>query len=249
MGQNDDVRSERVSKFYRHVAKSTETDHTNFLALGDAPMMHRRVGRDPGAEQRRCRGKIEVGWKTQNEMFIDNDAFGVAAVGHASEVLVRRIEGKNHVRAEHLEASLALCAGAVRIDHAADGGEIPGLVLGDCRPDLDNTADNLVAGDNRIIRGHELAPLVPDRMEIGVADAAEQDFDLHVTISWIATVDFSGGQPRCRTGSGISLRVVGSWMHTSRLSPLLKIATESHAALSCSAVTEDLTTNKHQWTL
>src|SRR5207245_7361795 len=115
-------------------------------------------------------------------------------VGHASQGFVGGIEGEDHVRAELLETSLALRAGAVRIDHAADRGEIPGLVLGDCRPDLDNTADNLVAGNNRIIRGHELAPLVADRMEIGVADAAEENFDLHVTISWIATVDFSGGQ-------------------------------------------------------
>src|SRR6266481_6792703 len=114
MGQNDDVRSERVSKFYRHVAKSTETDHANFLALGDAPMMHRRIGGDPGAEQRRGCGKIKVGWEAQNEVFIDDDAFGVTAVGHASEVLVRRIEGENHVRAELLETSLALCAGPVR---------------------------------------------------------------------------------------------------------------------------------------
>src|SRR5438309_6630243 len=165
-------------------------------------------------------------------MFIDNDAFGVAAVGHASEMLVRRIEGENHVRAELLQTSLALCAGAVRIDHAADRGEIAGLVLGDCRPDLDNTADDLVTGNNRIIRGHELAPLVPDRMEIGVADAAEEDLDLHVPVSWIAPVDFSGGQPRCRARSGVRLRVVGSWMHTSRLSPLLRTATESHAALN-----------------
>src|SRR5438046_5640595 len=174
--------SERVSKLHGHVAQSAEADHANFLALGDAPMMHRRVGRDPGAKQRRGSSEIEIGWKTQNEMFIDDDAFGVAAVGHASEVLVRRIEGKNHVRAELLETSLALRAGAVRIDHAADRGEIPGLVLGDGRPDLDNTADDLVAGDNRIIRGHELAPLVADRMETGVADAAEQDFALHLAV-------------------------------------------------------------------
>src|SRR6266446_1819852 len=120
MGQDDDVRSERVSKFYRHVAQSAETDHANFLALGDAPVMHRRVGRDPGAEQRRGCGEIEIGWKTQNEMFIDNDAFGVAAVGHASEMLVRRVEREDHVRAELLKAGLALWASAVRIDHAAD---------------------------------------------------------------------------------------------------------------------------------
>src|SRR5437879_5684188 len=112
MGQDDDVRSERMRKFHSHVTQSTETDHANFFAVCHAPVMHRRVGRDPGAEQRRGSGEIEVGWNTQNEMFIDDDAFAVAAVGHASEVLVRRIESEDHVRAELLETSLALWAGA-----------------------------------------------------------------------------------------------------------------------------------------
>src|SRR5213594_733086 len=147
-------------------------------------------------------------------MFIDNDAFGVAAIGHASEMLVRRVESENHVRAEHLEAGLALWAGAVRVDHAADRGEIARFVLGDCRADLGHAADDLVTGNNWIIRGHELAPLVADRMEIGVADAAEEDLDLHVAVSWIATFDLSGREPRCRARGGVRLRVVGGWMHT-----------------------------------
>src|SRR6266581_8632320 len=70
-GEDDDVRSERMSKFYRHVAQSAETDHANFLALRDAPVMHRRIGRDPGTEQRRSSGEVEVGWDAQNEVFID----------------------------------------------------------------------------------------------------------------------------------------------------------------------------------
>src|SRR5947209_1875495 len=90
----------------------------------------------------------------------------------------------------------------------------PRVVLGNCRADLGYTADDLVAGNNRVIRGHELAPLVADRMEIGVADAAEEDLDLHVAVSRIATLDLSGGQRRCRAGSRVSLRVVRSWMHT-----------------------------------
>jgi len=64
-----------MSKFYRHVAKPAETDHANFLALGDAPVMHGRVRRDAGTEQRRGCGEIEVGGDAQNEMFIDDDAF------------------------------------------------------------------------------------------------------------------------------------------------------------------------------
>src|SRR5712692_158141 len=103
MSQHDDVRSKRMRKFYRHVAQPAETDHANFLTLGDAPMMHRRVGRDAGAEQRRGCGEIEIGWNAQNEVLIDDDAFGVAAIGKTSEMLVRGIEGEDHVRAELLE--------------------------------------------------------------------------------------------------------------------------------------------------
>src|SRR5204863_9776632 len=149
-----------MRKFYGHVTQSAEADHPNFLALGDAPVMNGGVGSDAGAKQRRSCGKIDVGWKAQNEMFIDDNTFGVAAVGHASEMPVRRVEGEDHVRAELLEASFALWAGAVRVDHAADRGEIPGLVLGNCRSHLGHTADDLMARYDRVIRGHELTPLV-----------------------------------------------------------------------------------------
>src|ERR1039457_4973098 len=65
-----------------------------------------------------------------------------------------------------------------------------------------------MAWDNRVDSGHELAPLVADRMEIRVADAAEQDFNLNVVFGWVATRDRCGGKRRCRTPSGVSLRVV-----------------------------------------
>src|SRR5438094_2783096 len=211
--KDDDVRSKRMSKFYRHVAESAETDHTNFLAFGDGPVMHGRVRRDAGAEQWRSGGEFQVRGDAQNEMFVDDDAFGVAAVGNASKVLVRRVEGEDHVRAELFKASFAVRAGSVRINHAAHRGKIPGLVLGNRRADFGDTADDLMAGNNRVIRGHELAPLIADRMEIGVADAAEEDLNLYVAVSWIATFDLGGRQPRCRTGSGVSLRIVRSWMH------------------------------------
>src|SRR5437762_5913468 len=194
MGQDDDVRSERMRKFYCHVAQSAQTDHANFLALGHAPMMHGRVRCDSGTEQRRGCAEIEVGWKTQNKAFIDDDTFGVAAIGYASKMFVRRIESENHVRAELLEAGLTLRAGAVRVDHAADRGEVARFVFRDPRADFCHTADDLMARYDRVIRGHELAPLVAHRMQIGVADAAKQNFDLHIAVSWIAAFDLGGSQ-------------------------------------------------------
>src|SRR5437660_7065407 len=108
-----------MSKFYRHMAQPAEADHANFLAFGNAPVMHRGVRRDAGTEQRRGCGEFQVGGYAQNEMFIDDDAFGVATVGHASEMLIRRVEGEGHVWAELFKAGFAVRAGSVRVDHAA----------------------------------------------------------------------------------------------------------------------------------
>ena len=59
-GEDDDVRSERVCELDAHVAQPAEADDADLLALGHAPVAHRRVGRDSGAEQRRSSGEIEV---------------------------------------------------------------------------------------------------------------------------------------------------------------------------------------------
>ena len=127
------MRAERVGELHAHVAQSAEADDADLLALGDAPVAHRRVGGDPGAEQRRGSGEVEVGGNAQDEALVDDDAVGVAAVGDAAEVLVGEVVGERHVRAELLEARLALGAGAVGVDQAADRGEVAGLELGDRR--------------------------------------------------------------------------------------------------------------------
>ena len=60
-GEDDDVGAERMGELHAHVAQPAETDDADLLALGHAPVAHRRVGRDPGAEQRRGPGEIR-GW-------------------------------------------------------------------------------------------------------------------------------------------------------------------------------------------
>ena len=97
-----------------------ETDDADLLALGDAPVAQGRVRRDAGAEERRGAGEIEIRRDAQDEALVDDDAVRVAAVGDAAEVLVGGVVGEGHVRAELLETGLALGAGAVGIDQAAD---------------------------------------------------------------------------------------------------------------------------------
>ena len=145
-----------------------------------------------------------MGGDVQNEVFVDDNAFGVPAVGNASEMFVRGIEGENLVRAQLLQAIPAIGAGVVRIDQAADARKVARLELCDCGADLGDPADYLVAGDNRVDSGHDVAPLVTHRVEVRVADAAEKNFDLHVAFSGIASRDCAGGQRRCGTGRGVS---------------------------------------------
>ncbi len=193
-GEDDDVGTERMGELHAHVAQTAKTDHANLLALGDSPVAQGRIGCDPGTKEWCNSSEIEVGGNSQNEAFIDDDAIGVATIGDwSSLVLVRGVVGESQVWAELLETSFAMGASTVRVNHAADGGEIAGLVLGNCRADFGDATDHLMTGDNWVDCGHDTAPFVTHRMEVGVADAAEKDFDLYVAIGWIAPRDRVGG--------------------------------------------------------
>ena len=163
-----------MSKLHAHVAQSAETHDADFLALCDAPMPHGRVGCDSGAEQRRGAGEIEVGGHAKHKALVHDDAFGIAAVGDAAEVLVRRIVSERGVRAELLEAGLALGAGAIGIHHAArPRARSPGLNFVTAEPTLVTRPTISWPGTHRVDRGHDVFPLIAHLMQIGVADAAE----------------------------------------------------------------------------
>src|SRR2546430_695466 len=116
-------------------------------------------------------------------MFIHDNALGVATISDLSGlVLIRRVEGERHVRTELLEPGFALRARAVRINQTADSRKVAQLKVGHSGADLGDTADDLMSRHNRVYSRHELAPFVAYRMEIRVANAAEQNFDLHVAL-------------------------------------------------------------------
>jgi len=128
----------------------------------------------------------------QNKVLVDDYAVGIAAVGDAAEVLVRGVVGEGPVWAELLQAGLALAAGAIGIDQAADRGEIARPEPGDSGTDPGDTAEDFMARHAGVDRRHDIVPLVTDQVQIGVADAAEQDLDLHVVFGWIAARDCRG---------------------------------------------------------
>ena len=178
-------------------------------------MAHGRVGGDSGAEQRRGSGKIEVRRNAEHEVLVDDDAVGVSAVGDAPGVLVGEVVGEDHVGAELLESGLALGAGAVGVHQAADRGQVAGLEFGHGGADLCDAADDLMAGNAGVDGGHHAAPLIAGLVEIGVADAAEEDLDLDVVLGGIAPRDRGGSKRRCCAGNGIGFCLVHGVTSTS----------------------------------
>jgi hypothetical protein len=71
-------------------------------------------------------------------------------------------------------------ASTIGVNQATNRSEVIGLVLRNCRANLGNTADDLMTGDNWVGSGHDAAPLVTHRMDVGVADTAEKDLNLYV---------------------------------------------------------------------
>jgi hypothetical protein len=67
-----------------------------------------------------------------------------------------------------------------------------------------------VAGNAGVNGGDGTAPLVADLVEVGVADTAEEDLDLHIRLGWFAPLDRGGSKRRCRTSSGECFRLVHS---------------------------------------
>ena len=186
-GEEDDVRAEGMGELDAHVAESAEADDADFLAFANFPVTKGRIGGDAGAEQRSGGGEIEVRGDLQREIFIDHDAIGIAAVGDAGENFVFTVVGEGGaVFAEGFVAIEATGASAAGVDEAADGGDIAFLEFFDGAADFDDAADDLVARNHGINGGHDAFPLIANLMQIGVADAAEEDLDLNVLGTRIA---------------------------------------------------------------
>ena len=165
------------------MAQSSQTDNAHFLSRRDAPVAQRRIGGDAGAQKRGGAGRIECGWEAKDEPFLDHNALRIPSVGHPSEMLIVGIVGKNHVRAELLKPVFAFRAGPVRVHHAPDRNDVAWLVLCHRRSHFRDASDDLMAGNNGIDSG---LPLVSYLMEIGVADAAKENFHLHVPFGCLA---------------------------------------------------------------
>src|SRR5207302_1768051 len=127
------------------------------------------------------RRDIQVLGQAQDEVFVHHYALRIAAVGHASEMLVGSVVGEDRLAgAELLFARETSLAGAVGINHAADTGQVAFFEFRDRVAGFQYASHDLVTGNARITRGHDRGKLVAHEMHVGVADAAVEDLDLDI---------------------------------------------------------------------
>ncbi len=108
--------------------------------------------------------------------------------------------GHDHGWGELFEAFLAMGAGEVGIDEAADAGDVSGFEAGDGGADLGDTADDFMAGDGWVFGE---APFVAGEVEVRVADAAVEDFDLDVAVCGLAAGDGGWSERGGGAGGGV----------------------------------------------
>jgi hypothetical protein len=150
-------------------------------------------------------GGIEIGGHTEGEGFVHDDGVGITAVGLAAGVFVRGVVGEDGAGgAELFVAIAAVFAGAAGIHQAAHGGEVADLEFFDAGADFDDAAEDFVAGHAGI---GGAVPFVAGDMDIGVADAAVQDLDLHVLRAGLAALDDGRGERRGCVQNRISFGV------------------------------------------
>lgn len=81
---------------------------------------------------------------------------------------------------------------ALRIDDASHPDDIPGFELGHVCADCGDAPHDFAAGHAGVNGWQRAAPLVACRMEVRMADATEQDFDLNVAERRGMTVEARG---------------------------------------------------------
>ena len=225
-GEEDDVRPESLGKLHPHVAETTQSDDADFLPGTDFPVAHRRIGRDAGAEQRRGGGGIEIGGHPQHEVLRHDDALRITAERRRAEMLVGAAESHHHaVVAELFQPRAAVRTRAARVHEATHADGVADLEFRHPAADGRHAAHDFVAGHGRVLGE---MPFIPREMQVGVADAAVENLDLHVARERLAALDHGRAQRGGGAGGGEGFgRIADGLGHRSRvLSDTIALAGE-----------------------
>src|SRR5258706_795832 len=183
-GEKHDVSAEGMGKFHPHVPKPAKADDADFLSFADLPMAQRRIRGDARAKKRCCAGGIQSIAHPQDIVFVYNDAVRVAAVGDSAEDLVLTVVRQGHeLLTILLFPSETIGTDAAGVHQTSDRGDVALLEFLHGAAGFDHAADDLVARYNGIRCRHDALPLVAHLVQVCMADAAVENFDLHVLVA------------------------------------------------------------------
>jgi hypothetical protein len=111
--------------------------------------------------------------------------------------------------AELFQPLAAARAGAAGVDEAAHADRVADLELLHRAADRRHAPDDLVAGHGGILGE---VPLVAREVQVGVADAAVEDLDLHIARERLAAFDDGGRERRGGADGGIGFGGVTDWL-------------------------------------
>src|SRR6266536_4999361 len=161
------MRSESLRKLHAHVPEAAQANNADLLSLANVPVPQRRICRNPGAQQRRCTGKVQLVGDAQYERLAHHNAVRVSAISDAAENLVLSVIGEGReVNAELLLAGEAIDALSAGTDHTADAYDFSFFEFPHCPAGFGHPANDLVAR-NLGINCRQLAlPFVAQRMQV-----------------------------------------------------------------------------------
>jgi hypothetical protein len=122
-------------------------------------------------------------------MIFDYYTVGIAAIGDASKMHIRRIVSEGHMRTILLKIDLTLLAVTIRVNHAADCSNIAGLELGHCRAYSGDTTNDLMSRNAWIDSRHSSTPLATNCVEVRMTYTTKKDFDLNVVVIRLSSRD------------------------------------------------------------
>src|SRR5579875_1157417 len=127
--------AEGMRELERHMAEPTEADDADLHAGANLPVSQRRVGSYPGTQQWCNSGGIELGRNGMDEVLIDDNVIGVAALRELAVLVIRSVGKRRADFAVLLLVGLATGAGAAGVNNDADADAVSDLKTGDSPTD------------------------------------------------------------------------------------------------------------------
>jgi hypothetical protein len=173
-----------------------------FLPGPRFPVPQRRIGGNARAQQRRNGSEVKVRGHGMREPLIDRVVARVAAHGDGAVHAIRCGVGQRRAFiAKMLFALFARRARAAGVDNHADSRNIAHFEFAHRVARSRYSPDDFVARHHRV---HRLSPLVARHVQVGMANAAEENVDGNFARAWFTAREIVGRERGLRIESCIT---------------------------------------------